>query len=373
MESRQPILMVPGPVGVDDAVLEAYGRPMTAHYGPSFVKLYNETVDYLKQVLGTRGDAFLMTGPGTIALEAAIASLVGIGEKAIVGVNGFFADRLSQFTKAYGGQVIEVSAEWGKPVSPDDFAKALEQHPDAALVQVVHFETSTGVTNPVREIAAVVKRTGVPILVDGVSSIGGIPYEMDNWNIDVTVTAPQKCLGVPPGLGLIAISPSLWPRVEKHANQPHGWYVNLNTWRWYAKNWGDWHPQPTTMPVNNVMALHEGLGQLLAEGLNNRYIRFQKLADHLRAGLKELGMPLVVPENIASAVMTVAWGKPPGVPTSQMVRFLEMEYGFKIAGGLGDFKDKVIRIGHMSPKLSIANMDQLLAALKAFIQKQGRI
>jgi aspartate aminotransferase-like enzyme len=123
------------------------------------------------------------------------------------------------------------------------------------------------------------------------------------------------------------------------------------------------------MPPNNVKALHEGLRQLLAEGLNNRLRRFQKLADYLRQGLKELGMPLVVPDDIASAVMTVAWG-PPGVPTSQLVRYVEVEHGIKIAGGLGAFKDKVIRIGHMSPKVTTAHMDQLLAALKDFIQKQ---
>lgn len=364
----KPILMIPGPVDIDDAVLAEYGRPMTPHYGPAFVKLYNETVDYLKEVLGTKGDAFLMTGPGTIALEAGIASLVGVGEKAIIVNNGFFGDRLIQFTRAYGGRVIEVVAEWGKPVDPDDFAKAVKENPDAALAIVVHFETSTGVTNPVREIGETIKGSGVPYMVDGVSSIGGIPFEMDRWNIDITVTAPQKCLGVPPGLGLIAVNPALWPRIEKRAKEPHGWYVNLNTWRHYARIWADWHPQPTTMPPNNVMALHEGLRQLLAEGLNNRIARFQRLADHLRAGLKELGMGLVVPPEIASAVMTVAWG-PSGVATSQIVHFVDTEYGIKIANGLGNFRDKVIRIGHMSPKLTIADMDRLLQALRDFIQR----
>lgn len=367
----RPLLMIPGPVDIDDAVLEAYGSPMTPHYGPAFVKLYNETADYLKRVLGTKGDAFLMTGPGTIALEAAIASLVGVGEKAIIVNNGFFGDRLVQFTKAFGGNVIEVPAEWGKPVDPADFIKAVKQHPDTALAMVVHFETSTGVTNPVREIGAAMKGSGVPYMVDAVSSIGGVPYEMDPWNIDVTVTAPQKCLGVPPGLGLIALNPSLWPRIEKRASQPHGWYLNLNTWRHYAKIWADWHPQPTTMPPNNVMALHEGLRQLLEEGLGNRIARFQRLADHLRAGLKELGMGLVVPAEIASAVMTVVWG-PPGVPTSQVVRFVDAEHGIKIANGLGNFRDKVIRIGHMSPRLTIADMDQLLKALGDFIQRQNK-
>lgn len=368
---NKPLLMIPGPVDIEDDVLKAYGSAMTPHYGPAFVKLYNETADFLKQVLGTQGDAFLMAGPGTIALEAAIASLVGVGEKAIIVNNGFFGDRLMQFTRAFGGKVVEVAAEWGKPVNPEDVAQAVRQNLDAALAIVVHFETSTGVTNPVREIGATIKGSGVPYMVDGVSSIGGIPYEMDNWNIDVTVTAPQKCLGVPPGLGLIAVNKSLWPRIEKRANQPHGWYVNLNTWKHYEKIWGDWHPQPTTMSPNNVMALHEGLRRLLAEGLDNRIARFQKLADHLRVGLKKLGMGLVVPPEIASAVMTVAWG-PQGVATSQIVRFVDTEYGIKIANGLGSFRDKVIRIGHMSPKLTIADMDRLLNALKDFIDRQKK-
>lgn len=364
-----PILMIPGPVDVDEAVLEKMGRPMTTHYGPEFVRLYNETANYLKKVLDTRGDAYLIPGSGTIAIEAALGSLVGVGEKAIIGSNGFFGERLVEFTRAFGGVVVEVAAPWGQPLTPDQFAQALQHHPDAALVAVVQYETSTGVLNPVREIAEICKTTEAPIFMDGVSSIGGVPFSMDEWGVDVTVTAPQKCLGAPPGLGLIAVAPSVWPRIEQRAKQPHGWYSNLNTWRWYQINWADWHPSPMTMPVNNVLALREGLSQLLEEGLERRITRFRSLASLLRSGLGELGMPLVVPESISSSVMTVAWG-PPGVATSKIVRFVEVEHGIRIAGGLGAFKDKVIRIGHMSPKTSPEIVTKLLAALRDFMDRE---
>jgi alanine-glyoxylate transaminase/serine-glyoxylate transaminase/serine-pyruvate transaminase len=364
-----PILLIPGPVDVDEAVLEKMGLPLTPHYGPEWVKTYNETASYLKKILDTHGDAYLIPGSGTIAIEAAIGSLVGVGEKAIIGSNGFFGERLVQFTQAFGGKTIEVKAEWGEALSPNQFAEALQQHPDAALVAVVHFETSTGILNPVREIAKVCKSAGVPIFMDGVSSIGGIPFSMDDWGVDVTVTAPQKCLGAPPGLGLIGVAPSVWPRIEQRAKQPHGWYSNLNTWRWYQVNWADWHPSPMTMPVNIVLALREALIQLLEEGLDRRITRLNSLANHLRSGLRDLEMPIAVPESMSSSVMTVAWG-PRGVPTSQIVRFLELEHGIRIGGGLGIFKDKVIRVGHMGPKTSIEIIDKLLGALKDFQRRQ---
>ncbi len=363
--------MIPGPVDVDEAVLKKMGSPVTVHYGPEFVRAYRETADYLKRVLGTGGDAYLIPGSGTIAIEAALGSLIGVGETAIIGSNGFFGERLVEFTRAFGASPIKVKAEWGQALSADDFGQALKQHPDAALVSVVQFETSTGVLNPVREIAELCNAAGVPIFMDGVSSVGGIPFSMDEWRIDVTVTAPQKCLGAPPGLGLIAVAPSLWPRIEQRAKQPHGWYSNLNTWRWYQKNWGDWHPSPMTMPVNNVLALREGLIQLLEEGLEARISRLGLLANRLRSGLKDLGLSLVVPESISSSVMTVVWG-PRGVPTSQIVRFVEEEHGIRIAGGLGAFKDKVIRIGHMGPKTSPENVDRLLSALKDFIERHAQ-
>jgi alanine-glyoxylate transaminase / serine-glyoxylate transaminase / serine-pyruvate transaminase len=365
----RPVLMIPGPVDVDDAVLERLGSPITTHYGPAFVRAYNETAGYLKEVLGTEGDVFLMPGSGTIAIEAALSSLVGVGEKAIIGSNGFFGERTVLFTRSWGGTVIEIKAEWGEALRPEEFERALRQHPDAVAVAVVQFETSTGIMNPVREIARLTKAAGVPLIMDGVSSIGGVPFGMDEWGVDVAITAPQKCLGAPPGLGLIAVAPHLWPRIEARAGQPHGWYCSLNTWRWYQKNWADWHPSPMTMPVNIVLALHEALRQLVAEGLSQRVTRFQKLADHLRQGLRAMGMAPVVPESLSSAVMTAAWG-PQGIPTSEIVRFVEEAHGIRIAGGLGAFKDRVFRIGHMSPKTSMEIVDRLLAALADFKLKR---
>ncbi len=364
-----PRLMIPGPVDVDDAVLAEMSRPLRAHYGADWVQIYNETADLFKQAIGTMGDAYLMPGSGTLANDAALGSLVATAEKAIVGVNGFFGGRLAEIVREYGGTVIEVTSEWGQALSPDDFAAALRQHPDAAAVAVVQLETSTGVLNPVREIAAVAQAAGVPIVMDGVSSIGGVEFAMDEWGVGITVTAPQKCLGAPPGLGLLAVASSVWPRIEQRANQPHGWYCNLNTWRWYQHNWADWHPYPMTLPVNNILALRESLRQLLAEGLERRIARYRSLAERLRRGLQELGMPPVVPEPISAPVMTAAWG-PPGVPTSEIVRFVEVEYGIKISGGLGIFKDRVFRIGHMSPTMSPELVDRLLGALADFSKRR---
>jgi alanine-glyoxylate transaminase/serine-glyoxylate transaminase/serine-pyruvate transaminase len=262
------------------------------------------TASYLKKILDTHGDAYLIPGSGTIAIEAAIGSLVGVGEKAIIGSNGF-GERLVQFTQALG-KTIEVKAEWGEALSRINSPKRCD-NTQTRLVAVVHFETSTGILNPVRDIARYARLLSAYLYGWGFIH-RWVPFSMDDWGVDVTVTAPQKCLGAPPGLGLIGVAPSVWPRIEQRAKQPHGWYSNLNTWRWYQVNWADWHPSPMTMPVNIVLALREALIQLLDEGLDRRIDRFSSLATHLRSGLRDLQMPIAVPESMSSSVMTVAWG-----------------------------------------------------------------
>ena len=184
-----PRLMIPGPTEVSEGVLAALGGPVRAHYGPEWTAFHNETLDLLRQVMRTSGLMFLLAGSGSSGNEAAVDSFLRDGEKVIVGNNGMFGNRLAEIIRACGGETIEVTSDPGEPLAPCDFAEALAQHPDAALVATVHLETSTGVLNPVRAIAQAAQSAGVPVMVDAVSSLAGTELPMDEWGIDICTSA----------------------------------------------------------------------------------------------------------------------------------------------------------------------------------------
>ncbi len=364
MDNGQLKLMIPGPVQPDPAVLEAMGRPVQPHYGTAFMQLYRETTNLLQGVFGTQGDVYLMVGSGSVALDASIGSALSTGEKIIVGSNGFFGDRLRAMASSYGLEVVPVLSEWGKPLQARDFEAAFRRHPDAKAAAAVHLETSTSIINPVDEIGPIVRRHGGIFIVDAVSSLGGLPMRMDEWGIDLCASASQKCLGAPPGLGPVAIGPRAWEFIDRNPNKGHGWYGDLRVWREYATEWS-WHPYPVTMATNNIAALRVSLGQLLEEGIPQRLERYRKLAVRLRAGLRSVGMEPFTPDELMAPVLTAARG-PQGVPTGQIVDYLSEAHHIKISGGMGELEGKIIRIGHMSPTLTEADIDEVVGALGEF-------
>jgi alanine-glyoxylate transaminase/serine-glyoxylate transaminase/serine-pyruvate transaminase len=355
--------MIPGPVEVSTAVLDELSGPIRAHYGAEWTATYNETLSLLQQVMQTTHPVFLMPGSGNTGNDAALGSMVREGDTAIVGANGMFGDRLVEIARAYGAAVVVVHADAGAPLRPDDFAEALRQHPQATLVALVHLETSTGVLNQASEIAAVAHAVGVPVILDAVSSLGGTALPVDAWGIDVCTSASQKCLSAPAGLALVAVAPGVWRQIERP--RARGWYNNLNVWRHYSIEWGDWHPQPGTMPVNTVLALRQGLRELMAEGVETRLARYRRLAERLRRGLIGLGMPPVVADEFAAPVLTAVW-VPEGVTASEVVEHV-LGRGIQIARGFGALRERVCRIGHMGSQVDDALIDALLAALEEFV------
>lgn len=359
-------LMIPGPVRPEDEALEAMGGPVQPHYGPEWTQTFNETLGLLRQVYQTRGDTFILVGSGSSALDACLGSSLSTGEQVIIGVNGWFGERLVAIAQAYGLNVIPVVAPWGQALDPRDFGKAFADHPQARLAAVVHLETSTTIVNPIEAIAAIASKHGRVLMVDAVSSLGGIPIRMDDWGIGLCTSASQKCLGAPPGLATVAVSPSAWELIDRAENKGHGWYLNLRVWRQYATEWAAWHPFPITMATNNVLALRAGLRSLLAEGLSQRAGRYKRLALRLRQGLRQIGMPPFTPDELMAPVITAAYG-PPGVPTGEIVSYMSQVHHTKIAGGLGEnLHDKIIRIGHMSPTLNEADIDEVVRQLAEF-------
>jgi len=358
-------LMIPGPVSVSPEVLHAISQPIVPHYGDNFIRFYQETLSLIKQVFRTEQDMFLYVGSGTAGIDACVGSCLATGEKIIVGSNGFFGDRLIWIAEGNGLKVVPIKVPLGSVLEADLFQQALHDHPDAKAFLVVHLETSTTIINPIEEIAKIARDNDLLMIVDAVSSIGGIPFEFDRWGLDLVATSINKCLGAPPGLSPLAISQRAWDAIDKNPGKKHGWYSDLRTWRKYATEWADWHPTPVTMPVNNITALNVALKQLMEEGIENRYLRYDKLARKLRSGLTEIGMPPMTTDELLNPVLTAAYG-PVGVQTSQIVKFLAKEHKIIISGGLGDLKEKTFRIGHMSPVVSEQDIEQVLNALGQF-------
>lgn len=365
MPDNDLLLMIPGPIQPEREVLDAMGRPVQAHYGPEWTDLYNRTTSALKKVFQTSGDVHLMVGSGSCAIDACIGSAFSTGEKVIVGINGHFGERLKVVAEGYGLQPVLVEASWGKPLQPESIEAAIRANPDAVGVCVVHLETSTTIINPVEEIGKIVRKYGLCYFVDAVSSLGGLPVCMDDWNIDLCATASQKCLGAPPGIGPAAVGKRGWEFIDRNPCKSHGWYSDLRVWRQYSIEWGDWHPFPISMATNNVVALKTGVDHLLSEGVETRLERYKKLAMRLRDGLRKIGMNPYTPDDVMAPVLTAAYG-PAGVETSRIVAYLAEEHQIKIAGGLGALKNKIIRIGHMAPTVSEADIDRVLDALSRF-------
>jgi len=362
---KELLLMIPGPITVSPEVLNVMGEPVRAHYGDEFRDTYNEITAMLARLFATQGDVFLMVGSGSCAIDTCFGSAFSSGEKVLVGINGFFGERLAAIARGYNLQVIEVRAEFGKPISLEAVKTALKEHPDASGFAVVHLETSTTIVNPIKDYGAICREHGILYFVDTVSSLGGLPVYMDEWGIDLCASASQKCLGSPPGLAPVAVGGRGWQFIDRQPDKGHGWYTNLRTWRQYKKDWADWHPYPVTLATNNILALMTSLEHLLEEGVEQRMQRYRCLALYLRKRLREIGWQPYTSDEMLAPVITAAYG-PAGVPTGKVIHYMESEHQIKIAGGLGPLKDKIIRIGHMSPIVSETLLDRVVDALAGY-------
>ena len=366
MEQKRKIkMMIPGPVEVHPDVLKAMGSEVEPHYGDAWVKKFNSVVNILKEIFETKGDVYVMVGSGTCAIDAAIGSCLQSGEKILIGNNGFFGDRLTSIAQHNGLNVVEVKAEWGQKLDPKEIGNALQNDPSIKAVAVVHSETSTTIINPIEEIGPIVREHGDLLILDAVSSFGGVPLKMDEWCVDVCASASQKCLGSPPGLAPIALNERAWQSIDRIKEGQHGWYTDLRVWRKYIQEWGDWHPSPITMATNNVNALLVSLTQLKEEGIPARMARFRSFALQLREGLREAGMPPFTPDKDLNPVLTAGCA-PAGTDSAEIVQFLLNEYAIQISGGLGALKSAIFRIGHMSPIMTKEDITLLCDALKLF-------
>src|SRR2546425_2625510 len=297
-------LRIPGPTPLPERVVRSMNRPMIDHRGPEFATILAEITAGSKRVFKTSNDLLLLTSSGTGGLESAVANLVSPGDEVIVALCGNFGERFAALAAAYGADVVRLEFEWGQPVDPDDLAKVAEGHPKAKVVLLTHNETSTGLTNPLRELARVAHDAGKIVVVDGVSSISSIAFETDAWGIDVAVSGSQKGWMAPPGIALVSVSERAWAQ-QARARSPRFYF----DWK-EARTWAEKGMTPFTPAVPVAFALQEGLHMLEEEGLPNVYERHSRLARATQAGLQALGFELYAREGYRSNTVTSAL--PPG-------------------------------------------------------------
>ncbi len=363
-------LFIPGPCEVDEAVLQAMAQPTLRHYGPEWIEVYHETLDLLQQVFQTENDLFVVPGAGSALLDMAFGSLLATGETVVVGDNGFFGERLVAIAAAYGLRVVTFTAPNSRPLNPDDLRRVLAQEPAARAVAVVHHETATTVLNPLQELAEVTHQAGLPIIVDAISSLGGVPLPVDEWGIDVCVTVANKCLECPPGLAFISVGPRAWEWADCNEGQAHGWYLNLRTWRQYAIEWGGWHPTPVTMPTNNVLGLLVSLRRILDEGLEAHFARYRRAVQAIRRGLEAMGFEMLVEEPFAAPVATAVKARPE-FEVQELMEYLAQAHGILVSGGIGPLRGKIFRVGNMGKAATRPYLVEFLFAVEEFLRHKG--
>ena len=333
-------LRIPGPTPLPERIVRSMTRPMIDHRGPEFATILAEITAGAKRVFKTDNDLLLLTCSGTGGLESAVANLVSPGDEVVVALCGNFGERFAALAAAYGADVVRLEFEWGQPVDPDDLSVVLERHPKARLLLLTHNETSTGLTNPLRELARAGRNADRIVVVDGVSSISSIAIETDAWGIDVAVSGSQKGWMAPPGFALVSVSERAWAQQVK-ARSPRFYF----DWK-EAKAWAEKGMTPFTPAVSVAFAMQEGLRMLEEEGLENVYQRHARLARATQAGLEALGFQLFARDGYRSHTVTSAL-PPPGLDVTALRKLLDARYGVVIAGGQGKMTGKMVRVGHL--------------------------
>jgi aspartate aminotransferase-like enzyme len=332
-------LITPGPTPVPPEVVAAESAPLHHHRSPDFRALLGETIERLKRIFETEHDVLLFTGSGTAAMESAIANLLSPGDRAVVASAGNFGERWLRLARAYGIEPVHVEHEWGERLDPGRIAAAAAEA-DTVAVYVTQSETSTGVVHDVEAIARAVAPTGALVVVDAVSSLGGVELATDAWGVDVAVAGSQKALMCPPGLAFASVSPRAWERAAR-ATLPHH-YLD---WRVAAASQAK-NDTAFTPAVTIIAALHKALELIEARGKEAIWAHNRRLARGAREGVKALGLDLYGPDDDTSAMVT-AFLMPDGIDGQQCYGVLRDRHGIVLAGGQGKLRGRIMRIGHM--------------------------
>ena len=361
------ILLGPGPSMVAPRVLNALSYPVIGHLDPEFLALMQEVQELLRFVFQTKNELTVpVSGTGSAGMEAALCNFIEPGDNVLVAVLGYFGERMVEMAGRYGAQVDRIDRPWGEAFDPDEIKTALSQK-KYKLLALVHAETSTGVLQSgIAEIAAAAHDNGALVVLDAVTSLGGLPLEIDAWEVDVAFSGTQKCMSAPPGLAPLTISPRAREVLRNRSTPVRNWYLDLSL---LEKYWGSERTYHHTAPINSNYALREALRIVAEEGLEERFARHRANAEVLWAGLEDLDLSLFVPEEYRLTTLTTAV-IPPGVDGLEIRKQLLNDYNLEIAGGFGPLAGQIWRIGLMGFSRRLENVMLLLAALREVLKKR---
>jgi alanine-glyoxylate transaminase/serine-glyoxylate transaminase/serine-pyruvate transaminase len=354
------LLLGPGPSNAHPTVLQALARTPIGHLDPLYIELMGEVQELLRYAWQTDNRLTLpMSGTGSAAMEATLANTVEPGDKVLIAIKGYFGHRLADMAGRYGAEVITIERPWGEAFDLTELEQALITHRPAILA-IVHAETSTGVCQPMQGVGALCRRYDCLLLLDTVTSLGGVPLFLDEWQVDLAYSCSQKGLSCPPGLGPFSMGPRAEAKLSARRGKVPNWYLDVSL---LNKYWGSDRVYHHTAPVNMNFGMREALRLLAEEGLDQAWARHRSNAERLWQGLERLGLVLHVPTELRLPTLTTV-RIPDGVDGKAFSRHLLDQHGIEIGGGLGELAGKVWRIGLMGYNSSPENVDRLLNLLE---------
>ncbi|MFP3950907.1 MAG: pyridoxal-phosphate-dependent aminotransferase family protein [Candidatus Bathyarchaeia archaeon] len=366
MVDERELLMIPGPTMVSPRVLRVMAKPVLSHVSQEFVDGFAEALELQKWLFGTDGIPFMLSGSGTLGMEAAMANLIERGERVLCVENGYFGEKWEEIVRAHGGEVDRLRFDWGEVVDVDLLAERLESD-DYKAFTVEHVDTSTGIANPIDEIGELAKDTGALYIVDSVCGIGGMPLKMDEWNIDYCLTGSQKAVGAPPGISLFCLNERTWSVVEDRESPIDDYYTNLRRWKPIMDNPKGYFATPA---VGMVLGMREALRIIKEEGLEARWRRHEMFSKAFQAGIKGLSLESFPVDGHEAHTLTVP--KVEEIDDERMRKLMREKYGIIIAGGLGKLSGKTVRIGHMGSG-TINDVIATLASMEMSLKEMGVI
>jgi len=363
----QRILMGPGPSEIHPSVLAAMAAPTVGHLDPYFLKLMDEVQSMLRDVFQTTNPMTMaISGTGSAGMETCVVNLIEPGDRMVVGINGVFGGRMAEVAERLGAQVTRMERPFGEVFTPEE-VRAVVQQVQPKVVGIVQAETSTGAWQPLDDIAAIVHDAGALLVVDCVTSLAGVPVEIDRLGIDAAYSGSQKCLSCPPGLSPVTFGPRALEAMDKRTRRVSSWYLDIGLLRNY---WGSNRAYHHTAPINMNYALHQALRLVLQEGLPARFARHMQHHRALKAGLNAMGIRYSGAADSCLPMLNSIL-IPEGADDAAVRSQLLNEFGIEIGGGLGPMKGKVWRIGLMGETAKKSNVLLFLAALEQCLNRQG--
>ncbi len=337
------LLLGPGPSNAHPRVLQAMGMRQLGHLDPEFLEIMKRNQELIRYVWQTDNRVCIpVSGTGSAAMEASFANLIEPGDKVLIAVKGYFGMRMVDMAERYGAEVVRISRPWGEAFSLEEISSAVKEH-KPAIFAVVHAETSTGVRQPLEGVGKLCRENDCLLLVDTVTSMGGVPLFIDEWKIDAAYAGSQKCLSCPPGISPLTFGERALKKIETRSGKVKNWYLDISLLNSY---WGNDRAYHHTAPINMNYGLYEALRIVLQEGLQERWDRHRRNADLLVDGIRAIGLEPYAPDEIRlPSLITV--GVPEGVDAKKVTKALLDEYNIEIGNGLGELAGKVWRIGLM--------------------------